>query len=355
MIDLKAVNKMSLRRAAEAYLNEGWTLIPLEMKSKSASVTPGWNDDNYCNERMCGGLEHWDYFLTDNIGVNLGKSGLVTLDIDNKDGFLKCMDAIADKLREAVPSCETPFWCAKTAGIASGRRGSGKLVFKSKLYTLEPRKLQWRSNEKSECVFELRTEGQQDVLPPSIHPETLQPYRWAMNGGSKEFCILDMPEDMVYLWEHWADFQPIMEMANPSYVAPEVTDKMKKSGIKYLGTNYIEMWKNQQNLESLLTSNGYVRKGNNRLLSPDSHSGNAGIVLYSSGTTFYSFGESDRFADGHSHDAYDVLVECEYNGDRKSAWEHILEYFGIEKNAVKVANQIKAKYASITKKQETIC
>jgi len=331
MIDLKAVNKMSLRRAAEAYLSEGWTLIPLVMKSKSAEITPGWNDDNYCNEKMCGGMEHWDYFLTDNIGVHLGKSRLVTLDIDNKDGFLKCMDAIADKLREEVPSCETPFWMSHTIGIVSGRAGSGKMVYKAPSADLEPKKVRWTNGSESSCIFEMRASGQQDVLPPSVHPETLRKYQWVASGDNTHFEILDMPEDMLYLWQHWNEFQPIMEMANPTYVAPIVTDKMKNSGVKYEGTNYIEMWKNQQNLLSMLTSNGYTQKGKNRLLSPNSHSGSAGIALYESGTQFYSFGESDVFSDGHTHDAYDVLVECEYNGDRKAAWDHVLEYFGVDK------------------------
>jgi len=327
MIDLKAVNTMTLEDASKAYLKEGWSLIPLASCSKSASVSPGWNSEKF---QLCGGQEHWGIYPNDNIGCNLGKTGIVTLDIDNKDAFVICMETIREQLQNDT-KIHKPFWGLSTAGIASGRKGSGKLVFSVPSgITLEPRKLRWISNGRSECVFELRTRGQQDVLPPSIHPVSLKPYQWV---GADPLTILPMPEDMLYLWQNWDAYKPVMEKANPSYSPPAFTEKMRKSGIRYTGTNYIEMWKNQQNLESMLLSNGYQKKGENRLLSPDSHSGNAGIVLYDSGTSFFSFGESDKFADGHSHDAYDVLVECECHGDRKAAWEYVLDCLGVDKKA----------------------
>ena len=340
MATFEEINHLSLRRAAEAYMEMGFSLIPLAPESKSAEVSPGW-----ASEKFRCSPDHWDYFLRDNMGMHLGRSRMLVLDIDSLDNCMTCFTAITSEL--LGKSCVVePFWKLRTAGIRSGKKGSAKRVFRipPDCPELEPKKISWVSEEgKSECIFELRCGSQQDVLPPSLHPDTRKPYQWIKHPEAPAIEILDAPKDLIYLWVHWQDFKETMEKANPNYVPPKVTKKMKKSGKVYQGTNYIEMWKNQQNLSSWLEQCGYQRKTATRYLSPNSHSGIPGILIGNGGTTFYSFGESDRFADNHCHDVYDLLVEFEFCGDRRAAWEYILKELGVETYGERIEKQIRDK------------
>lgn len=314
--NLESINEMNLRQAAAAYEKMGFSLVPL-LPGEKRAYHEGWSSSEY----KCTAV-YWDYFPGDNIGLKSHASGLMIVDIDDKDAFRTAMNAIKDK---ACTGVEKPYWDLDTTGIISGVPGKGKLVFKlpNGVSELPYYKLNWAdSNGKVKTVFELRcADNLQDVAPPSIHPKTRRPYRW--HGDTP----LDAPSDLLNLWANWNNYLNDMQRANPDHVEPKPEAKRAHQRI-IPAINYISMWVDTQNLSQWLERCGYKKVGN-RYLSPHSTTGNAGVVLHDSGRTFFSHGQSDPFADGHGHDAYDLLVRCECGGDSSEAYQRILKDLGV--------------------------
>ena len=62
--------------------------------------------------------------------------------------------------------------------------------------------LNWTKEDnpkESDVVFELRGGFTQDVLPPSIHPDTNKPYFWV--GDYKN--IPELPLELLNIWTQW--------------------------------------------------------------------------------------------------------------------------------------------------------
>lgn len=312
---LSQCNTMNLASAAKHYAEAGMIITPLIPESKAAKL-PGWNlpDANVNVE------QHWGLFPADNIGLILAPSGICVLDIDCKDEFL-----IAIKSIGLTPNYDaSPFWETNTAGIRSGKPNKGKLLFKvPKDVQLTYHKLQWNTaGGGKHTVFELRAGYVQDVLPPSIHPDTKQPYQWV--GGE----IQPMPDDLLLLWQHWETFALALEKADRLYQEPPKQPKRGRPRTLHPGRDIIAEWKESQNLGSLLEYFGYRRIGK-RYLSPNSHSGTPGVILSDDAKTFYAFNESDVFADGHQHNAFDLMLHYRHHGDIIAAINQCKDDLGI--------------------------
>lgn len=72
-------------------------------------------------------------------------------------------------------------------------------------------------------------------------------------------------------------------------------------------------------MKSLLLQLGF-KKQQNKFVHPDSSSGQAGVAILEN--RYYSHHESDPLNDGHTHDAFDVLVHRKFNGDADAAIKH---------------------------------
>jgi hypothetical protein len=76
-----------------------------------------------------------------------------------------------------------------------GRLDRGKALFRAPSgIDLTTRKISWPSRDdprRTEVVFELRAGAVQDVLPPSIHPDTGNQYRW--EGPSIQDGLPELP------------------------------------------------------------------------------------------------------------------------------------------------------------------
>lgn len=304
----------------------GFRCIPLKPRSKQP-YTAGWQTSSGITGT------HWRDHPTDNIGVLLGKSNIVTVDIDNLTDFLRAMDAIDLGLDNP-----TTFLHSDTAKIYSGKPQSRKLVFRTD--ELPPgtpelvyHKLNWNGTDAdpdtgTHTVFELRCGDKQDVLPPSIHPDTGKPYQWIGH------TIKPIPQDLLNLWIWWdAVYYPAMEQADPRYIAPPPTrlrripQKREGRGAEPTATELIREYCNAKILTRELERYGYTRITATRYLSPHSHSGSAGIQIHSD-DTFYSYGESDPFADGHNHNAYDLMLEYDYHGNTADAIRAVKQELG---------------------------
>lgn len=326
-------NSMSLPEAAHYYRSVGWSILQLQPKSKRA-YNPNWSQSGYSDDAY-----KWDIHPTDNIGLHLGPSQMLVIDIDDTAKYTAARDAIADTLRKQFSYLPQPYWEVPTLQISSGRAGSGKYVYRiPDGISLPLRKLWWADADgKRQSVVEFRCgDGFQDVLPPSIHPGGTT-YQWTGETDT----IAEVPIDLLYmLLSYWDDtYSPLMQMANPDYHEPK-SQIVTKSGKRHNGPALIQQWNDMQHLPTLLSQYGYTPAGAGRMLSPHSSSGDPGVVFYEGGSRFYCHHASDPYSDGHSHDAYDVIVMEEFGGDTRRAFiERVLPDLGIDYKPNRVAKR----------------
>jgi putative DNA primase/helicase len=144
-------------KTAPAYLKLGVSVIPLQANSK-VPVPTGWTD--YADHPIPANIQkEWLHLPANhNIGLVLGKqSGVSVLDIDIED------DLMVSRIVKLLP--QSPWH----------RRGRKGLVLAFK-HTPD-RDYTFRLKDKQgKTLIEFLSSGTQVVLPPSIHPDTMQPY-----------------------------------------------------------------------------------------------------------------------------------------------------------------------------------
>lgn len=140
------------------YVKHGWSLCAIDRGNKSPTY-PKWNDRPIDEETAEGVM---------GAGLLHVQSGTCALDIDNLDlarVWLAERNVDVDSLLEAKDAVR----------ISSGRRGRAKLLYRLKtpLRTFKP----VGSGVELRCAT-LEGKSVQDVLPPTIHPDTKRPYEW---------------------------------------------------------------------------------------------------------------------------------------------------------------------------------
>ena len=147
----------TFRNHAASYWAAGLPVIPC--KGKAPQIV-GWQ---HFGKRMPTAVEQADWFNRypdANIGLPLGQcSGLSAIDIDTTDPEL---DAA---IRAILPS--TPY-------ERIGRKGAG-LIFKWK------GQKNFKIKGSDGMIVEMLGQGNQIILPPSVHPETGLPYIASVN------------------------------------------------------------------------------------------------------------------------------------------------------------------------------
>lgn len=138
------------------FFENGYNILPIEPFSKSVKI-PNWQV--FCdNKQTQYQIEDWiEKYPMHNIGMPLGAAnGIIALDFDND------IDGLHIKVQELIE------------GSLIKKRGlKGFTAFYK--YNGEVTK-RWRKDGKA--VVELLSTGTQTVLPPSIHPDSKQPYQW---------------------------------------------------------------------------------------------------------------------------------------------------------------------------------
>jgi len=184
---------------AVAYARAGIALIPIP-KGQKRPVTTGWNqlENVITDPEQASGL-------VGNIGLAhaYGTSPTMALDVD-------------DMLRSAV-------WLTKrgvdlnalldadnAVHIVSGREGRIKLLYKLPSGCAPCESISIKETmlingqERHVTILEFRCATRdgltvQDVLPPSIHPDTGLPYRWGGKGYWR--AIPEIPSTLLDLWQ----------------------------------------------------------------------------------------------------------------------------------------------------------
>lgn len=170
----------------DAYIRHGFSLVPIPPGRKGPLDT-GWQ------HRGAALRSQSDLPAGFGIGLTHAYSGTMALDIDN-------WDMTAAALAQHGIDLSALYLAPDAVVIDSGRPGHGKLLYSMPMGLALPSK---RVKVGSIVVYELRCSTAdgltvQDVLPPTIHPQTQQPYRWAGNGHWTRLPLLPAA-----LLDHW--------------------------------------------------------------------------------------------------------------------------------------------------------
>jgi hypothetical protein len=301
----------NLQEAAEMYVSQGLVLVPIPHGRKKPVINE-WQKHGVDSLEQARAV----FKIPHNMGLLHGESGTCCLDIDDESAAHEVFEAIGLNL--------DGYLNARTPKI-KGARGT-KPVFKMpKGITLGIKKLAWRDVEgKPHNVFELRGAGGQDVLPPSLHPDGIH-YEWLDGYPESYDDFLELPSELLNLWQKWEFYAPIMQSVSPYFKAPKIERKANTET-----SDIIERYNQSVDIAGLLESYSYKRKGK-KFVAPNSSTGLAGVVILESDgkQVVYSHHGSDVLGDGHSHDAFAVMQLLECNGDIKQALDKARERLGM--------------------------
>ena len=284
---------------AKRYDRLGWSLVGIPTGTKGPT-TFGW-------QQRATPPEHWRKSPSDNIGLLHSFSGTCAVDIDQMENTRLIFEALNIDIDEVLNS----------GPRIVGRPNRGKVLFKAPA-GLTTRKISWPIKDdkrKTEVIFELRAGSVQDVLPPSVHPDTGNNYTWS---GIPPEEIGELPPKLLTIWREWDRFRPqMMDLCPwreaPAFKPPRPKDRRINSEKKSVISAYNEATP----ILAALEGAGYQRHGN-RWLSPNSGSGIPGVVVFDDGRA-YSHHASDPFDAEHSFDAFDVFCHYEHLGNVSAA------------------------------------
>ena len=319
------------RKYVEKY---GMKLVPIQPKQKHPS---GARAKNWGNN-LLDTPEKAEEFYTENpdwnMGAELSGSNLCSLDIDCHESLMTILDefGISEKELQGYPTIQ---------GSPKGRR----IVFRVPAgIELKYTKLTWPEKEnrkKRYTVFELRaaTDKQRlDVLPPSIHPDTEEPYRW-LEQPQTDWPT--PPEWLLTIWANWEQFKPQMVDACPWGVkqTPKADKVTAKAPIE--GVGVIQEYCKANSLHEALERYGYQRKSQKRYLSPHSDTGLPGVVLFDDGNTCWVHHASDPLCSedtGQPVNVFDLYACYEHDGDVKAAVKQAAKDLGLDRKPTKPAS-----------------
>ena len=171
----------------DAYIRHGWSLVPIPAGTKGPR-TPGWNLKPNALKNQTD--------LPPGFGIGLAHaySGTMALDIDE-------WDSTTTALKQQGIDLQALYDANDAVIVDSGRAGHGKLLYQMPLGLALPSK---KILINGITAYELRCATAngltvQDVMPPSIHPDTMQPYRWA--GKGHWMRLPTIPQPLLDLWQ----------------------------------------------------------------------------------------------------------------------------------------------------------
>lgn len=305
---------MSIAAWAVRYIERfNLALVPLDGKRP---LDEAWNSDANLIRTVQGARDYWTRHLQRNIGACLEPSGLVSLDADHPDGARLVLAAEGIHLDGLIP--ETPTIVGRAE----------RLEFQAPSVLLGRKSVVWPAKaegEKPVTVLEFRAGRCQDVLPPSLHPDTGKPYRW-LTPPTNGFPPL--PEALLRLWQNFDAFKHRARNLCPwAESEPEKVAQSAPVSRPRTGPSVIAEFNAAHDPAAILETRGYVRAGKRRWKSPNGH-GIAGVVLLPDGKV-YCHHCSDPLGDEKPHDAFDLFALFEHGGDQRAAVRAAATLLGI--------------------------
>lgn len=316
----------------------GMHLIPLQPKSK-LPVQADWGHNTLSDpdEASC----YFEQHPAQNLGVALGPSRLCSLDIDCLDSFRTICENFGIELGQLIRDTPT------IQGASKGMR----LMFRVPANVELPyAKLNWKRDDadaKSFTVFELRAASGDkqrfDVLPPSIHPDTLKPYQWITQPADP---WPEPPRWLIAMWTDFDKFKPQMQAMCPWLQAPEPSPVRRSvaADTNTQGGSVIDAYNAANDLASELSRYGYKQVGS-RWLSPHSGTGLPGVIVFPDGGSCWIHHASDPLCSedsGKPVNSFDLFCYYDHNGDTSKAVKHAADILGMKPEPRKhLAEQVK--------------
>ena len=272
----------------DSYIKNGFSLIPLQPSTK-LPLQKDWQNRTYKTAAP------WRKSLKTGVGVHLGASGLISLDIDNPAEFNKIID-------------EFGFDIPPTLKII-GR--NPRYIFRS------DNKIYKSLSINKKCIFEIRAGNHYDCLPPSIHPQTGAAYQ--LEGDIDN--IAHAPSWLEILAKNWDDFRTQLTHAVTgqnndieSRIANDSAQASDTVSAKYCASN---------TLSDALKKYGYKQKSSKRWLSPHSSTGIAGVYIIKNDRAWIHHASDPLCSNssGKPVNAFDLYVQNEHAGDYKAAYK----------------------------------
>lgn len=171
------------------YLAAGFALVPITAGSKGPNVK-GWNRRDGCVTRQEDAAR-----ITQGVGLAHAYSRTACLDVDD-------IDKAREWLAGQGVDLDALLRAADAVGISSGRPGRAKLLYRlpAGVEPLATKNLGEVAGLELRCAT---ADGLtvQDVLPPSIHPETGKPYTWRFGDTLLGLDALpDLPAELLAIW-----------------------------------------------------------------------------------------------------------------------------------------------------------
>ena len=219
-----------LAAGASRYAQMGFAIVPVKAGTKDACM-PAWQTAPLTSTEAVE--RWWTQHPNDNIGMHLGRSGLVVLDVDDLEATRVALAAIGIGLQELTDASVR----------LEGNPERAKLVFRApEGIKLERRVLKWRGPDgaKPLMVFELRGGASQDLLPPSIHPSG-KAYKWLSPPPPlNDFPAL--PERLLDLWLHFDERAATLQGSCPWHVEEAPVLPQRAQAQEFLDTELEDEW-----------------------------------------------------------------------------------------------------------------
>jgi hypothetical protein len=191
------------------YVDHGYALVPIPLGEKGPKGK-GWNTRENVIRDSEGALQ-----IDGNVGLAhlyCSPSPTAALDIDDlslASAYLSQHGIDLQMLLDAPDAVQ----------ILSGRQNRAKLLYRLPRYTKPMETRQISDPISKDMVLELRSASSkgktvQDLLPPSIHPETGIEYTWAGKGDWRNIPLI--PEALLNLWEDLLEGMPTHSKGAPS-------------------------------------------------------------------------------------------------------------------------------------------
>lgn len=342
------------RRYTERF---GFHLVPIEPGRKF----PRSND---WGNTAISDPERAEAFYTEkpkhNMGVALGPSRMCSLDIDCDASFSVILDEFgipADSLDNAPtiqgaskgrrvmfrvpdgvslpyvkinwPSRNDPTGEKHKAAMAAAAdaKSAGDTTREARIRAVAKRWARY-------TVFELRSscdgKQRQDVLPPSIHPDTGKPYKWLVQPTDS---WPEPPQWLLSMWTAWDRFNPQVAGMCPWSTTPVDKPPARAKEAPKVGGKVIDAFCRAHDLQTMLENYGYTRKGRVRYLSPHSGTQLPGVVVFRGAQSCWIHHASDPLCSdetGKPVNAFDLFCYYEHGGDIKLAVKQAAKMMGMD-------------------------
>lgn len=311
------------KRYVESY---GFHLVPIDPGQKFPSAKD-WGNNCITD------AEAADLFYQQNadwnMGLALGPSRMCSLDIDCHESFQAIIDEFGINPDE--------LWSYPTI---QGRDKGRRIMFRvPDGVSLPYCKLNWKREDdraKSYTVFELRSacdgSQKQDVLPPSIHPDTGKPYKWIVQPPKPGQAWPAPPAWLLAAWTSWDKFKPQFQGACP-WAEPEPLPSAPATRQRTdAQASPIDAFNDAHDLRMTLERYGYTRKGKTRYLSPHTTTGLPGVVLFPDERRCFIHHASDPLCSddsGQPVNPFDLFCYYEHGNDTGRAVKAAAELLGL--------------------------